>query len=280
MNNYKDSEKYKKNNGIVPNEHTGISTGFAKLDEITNGLQGSNFIAILSRPEMGKTSLALSIAKNVAVEGKVPITYFSLEMDKKFLTNRLVSNMCQIDGKKIAKDDLDASEKRRIESTLSDLKNIPFYIDDTAGLSVSAFCSKTRQFVKEKEVKFVVVDYLQLMTVDGRKFSKREEEITYISRSLKELANELSITILGLLQLHPSDHGIYKYIIQQSDCFQFLRAIYPYSDIELFLESSRFREDTERNAYLWVPKHNCPSRPNGPISISLHFNPKCSCFQD
>lgn len=181
---------------------TGIPSGFTKLDEVTSGWQSSDLVIIAGRPAMGKTSFALSIAKNIAVDYSEPIAFFSLEMNNVQLVNRLISNTCEIAGNKILNGQLTPEEWERLDSNLRKLTGAPLYIDDTPGLSVFELRTKARRLVREKGVKIIMIDYLQLMNANGMKFGSRQEEVSTISRSLKGLAKELNIPILALSQLN------------------------------------------------------------------------------
>ena len=150
---------------------------------------------------MGKTSFALSIAKNVAVDYDVPIGFFSLEMNNVQLVNRHISNVCEISGKKILNGQLEQPEWERLDKKLRKLTGAPIYIDDTPGLSVFELRTKARRLVREKGVKLLMIDYLQLMNANGMKFGSRQEEVSTISRSLKGIAKELNIPVLALSQL-------------------------------------------------------------------------------
>ncbi|KGI59659.1 MULTISPECIES: replicative DNA helicase [unclassified Prevotella] len=181
---------------------TGISTGYTKLDEMTSGWQKSDLVIIAGRPAMGKTSFALSVAKNIAVDSRVPIAFFSLEMNNVQLVNRLISNTCEIGGNKILNGQLSPDEWSRLDKNVRKLTGSPIYIDDTPGLSVFELRTKARRLVREKGVKIIMIDYLQLMNANGMKFGSRQEEVSTISRSLKGLAKELDIPILALSQLN------------------------------------------------------------------------------
>lgn len=181
---------------------TGIPSGFTKLDEITAGWQKSDLVIIAGRPAMGKTSFALSIAKNIAVDYNTPIAFFSLEMNNVQLGNRLISNACEITGNKILNGQLSPDEWERLDKNVRKLTNAPIYIDDTPGLSVFELRTKARRLVREKGVKIIMIDYLQLMNAAGMRFNSRQEEVSTISRSLKGLAKELDIPILALSQLN------------------------------------------------------------------------------
>ena len=181
---------------------TGVPTGYTKLDQITSGLQKSDLVIIAGRPAMGKTSFALSMAKNIAVDYRRPVAFFSLEMNNLQLVNRILSNVCEVPGSKIMNGQLDDAEWKRFDKNLRKLENVPLYIDDTAGLSIFELRTKARRLVREKKVEVIMIDYLQLMNANGAKFGNRQEEVSTISRSLKQLAKELDIPILALSQLN------------------------------------------------------------------------------
>lgn len=151
---------------------------------------------------MGKTSFALSMAKNIAADYKVPMAFFSLEMSNVQLVNRLISNCCEIQGSKILNGQLQPDEWDRLDKRMNNLIGAPLYVDDTPGLSVFELRTKARRLVREHGVKLIMIDYLQLMNANGMRFSSRQEEVSTISRSLKGLAKELDIPILALSQLN------------------------------------------------------------------------------
>ena len=181
---------------------TGVPTGYNKFDDITSGLQASDLVIIAGRPAMGKTSFALSMAKNIAADYQVPMAFFSLEMSNVQLVNRLISNCCEIPGSKILNGQLQPDEWERLDKRMNSLIGAPLYVDDTPGLSVFELRTKARRLVREHGVKVIMIDYLQLMNANGMRFSSRQEEVSVISRSLKGLAKELDIPILALSQLN------------------------------------------------------------------------------
>ena len=183
---------------------TGIPSGLDDLDAVTSGWQRSDLVIIAGRPAMGKTSYALSVAKNIAVDYRIPIAFFSLEMSNVQLVNRLISNVCEIPGNKILNGQLTDEEWARLDNNIRKMDGAPLYIDDTPGLSVFELRTKARRLVKEKGVKIIMIDYLQLMNANGMRFNSRQEEVSTISRSLKGLAKELDIPILALSQLNRS----------------------------------------------------------------------------
>ena len=186
---------------------TGIPTGYAKLDDYTSGWQRSDLVIIAGRPAMGKTSFALSLAKNIAVDYDTPIAFFSLEMNNVQLVNRLISNVCEIEGKKILNGHLDDEEWKRLDKNVRKLQAAPIYIDDTPGMSIFELRTKARRLVREKGVQVIMIDYLQLMNANGARFGSRQEEVSTISRSLKGLAKELDIPVLALSQLNRTVEG-------------------------------------------------------------------------
>ena len=181
---------------------TGVSTGYYKLDDITSGWQASDLVIIAGRPAMGKTSFALSMAKNIAADLRQPMAFFSLEMSNVQLVNRLISNACEIQGSKILNGQLQRDEWERLDKNINQLLGAPLYVDDTPGLSVFELRTKARRLVREHGIKLIMIDYLQLMNANGMRFSSRQEEVSTISRSLKVLAKELNIPILALSQLN------------------------------------------------------------------------------
>lgn len=186
----------KRENGL-----SGLATGFHKLDKLTSGWQNSDLIIIAARPAMGKTAFVLSMAKNMAVDYNTPVALFSLEMSNLQLVNRLISNVCEIEGEKIKSGRLTQFEWDQLNSRVRKLYSTPLYVDDTPSLSVFELRTKARRLVREHGVKIIIIDYLQLMNASGMKFGSREQEVSTISRNLKQLAKELNIPIIALSQL-------------------------------------------------------------------------------
>ena len=189
--------KAAKNDGNI----SGIPSGFTALDKITSGWQKSDLVIIAARPAMGKTAFVLSMAKNIAVDFNIPVAIFSLEMSNVQLVNRLIMNVCEIEGSKIRNGRLTPAEWDRLENQINVLQNAPIFVDDTPGLSVFELQSKARKLVKDKKIQIIIIDYLQLMNANGSSFGSREQEVSIISRSLKGLAKELDIPIIALSQL-------------------------------------------------------------------------------
>ena len=183
---------------------SGLQTGYHDLDKITSGWQNSDLIIIAARPAMGKTALVLSMAKNMAVDFNTPIAIFSLEMSNLQLVNRLISNVCELESEKIKSGQLSQPEWSNLMTRVKNLYTAPLYVDDTPSLSVFELNTKARRLVSEHGVQMIIIDYLQLMNATGMKFGSREQEVSTISRSLKQLAKELNIPIIALSQLNRS----------------------------------------------------------------------------
>jgi replicative DNA helicase len=178
---------------------TGVTTGFPELDALTGGLQKSDLIIIAGRPSMGKTAFALTIARNAAVEGKVPVAIFSLEMSIEQITLRLLCAEANVDMHALRTGKLSADDWQRVSALVGRISDAPIYIDDTPALSVLELRAKARRLKAERDIGLIIIDYLQLM--QGMKAETREREISMISRSLKSLAKELDVPVIALSQL-------------------------------------------------------------------------------
>lgn len=181
---------------------SGIPSGFSAIDKETGGWQNSDLIIIAARPAMGKTAFILSMARNIAVQYKIPMALFSLEMASVQLITRMIASETGISSEKLRKGTLSDEEWEKLFNNLSELENAPLYIDETPSLSIFDFRAKARRLVMQHDVKIIMVDYLQLMTANqGKIGGNREQEIATISRSLKAIAKELNIPIIALSQL-------------------------------------------------------------------------------
>ena len=182
--------------------YSGVCTGFTDLDNITLGWQPSDLIIIAARPAMGKTAFTLTMARNMAVDYDAPVAFFSLEMSSVQLMTRLVCAETGISGQTIRSGKLTPSEWKTLETNTKALGMAPLYIDDTPALSIFEFRSKVRRLKANNGIKIIMVDYLQLMTAAGHgDKGNREQEVAFISRSLKGIAKELNVPIIALSQL-------------------------------------------------------------------------------
>ena len=183
-----------------PGAISGTTTGYTELDEITAGLQPSDMIVLAARPSMGKTALALCVARNAAVKGGVPVLFFSLEMAVQQLSQRLLCAEARVSSHRLRTGRLSEEEWQRLSAWTEKLVDAPIYIDDTAGISILEMRAKSRRAKSEHQIGLVIIDYLQLMTTTERA-DNREQEIARVSRSLKALAKELEIPVLACAQL-------------------------------------------------------------------------------
>lgn len=178
----------------------GVPTGFSELDNKLAGMQDSNLLILAARPGTGKTAMVLNIAQYVAVKEKIPVGIFSLEMSKEELVDRLLVSQADIDAWKLKTGRLTDDDFTKLSEAMGELAEAPIYIDDTPGLNILEMRTKARRIQIEHGVKFLIVDYLQLVD-SGRRFDNRVQEVSVISQSLKNLARELRLPVLACSQL-------------------------------------------------------------------------------
>jgi replicative DNA helicase len=181
---------------------TGVPSGFSELDQLLGGFQRSDLIIIAARPSMGKTALALSIIRNIALFQNLPVAFFSIEMSGVQIVIRLISADSRLDQQKIRTGKINHDENEQIVKSLNRLSNSQIFIDDSPMLSIMELRAKCRRLKAEHKIEIVLVDYLQLITAP--KSESREREISFISASLKQIAKELNIPVVALAQLNRS----------------------------------------------------------------------------
>jgi replicative DNA helicase len=245
----------------------GLSTGFAKFDEMTGGLNGGELIILAARPSMGKTALALNIAQHVATHPRMrkPVAVFSLEMSSSSLLTRLVCAAARVDQHKFRAGFLNQEEREKLQHALFEITQSPLFLDDTAGVNLMDVHSKLRRLKNEHGLALVVIDYLQLMSSRGR-VENRNQEVSAISRGLKLMAKELNVPFLVLSQLsrasetRPGDHKPQLSDLRDSG------SIEQDADLVAFIYREevykRDREDLKGLADLIVAKQR-----NGPIGV-------------
>ena len=247
---------------------SGISTGFEKLDRLTSGWQPSDLIIVAARPGMGKTALALSMARNISVQKKIPVAFFSLEMSSVQLITRLISAETGLSSDKLRTGKLADHEWQQLNVKVSDLESAPLYIDDSAALTIFELRAKARRLASAHDIKLIVIDYLQLMNLgSSNKAGNREQEISTISRNLKALAKELNIPVIALSQLSRAVEtrgGTKRPIL--SDLRE-SGAIEQDADIVSFLYRPEYYGITE-----WDDDMKTPSEGQGEFIVAKHRN--------
>ena len=180
---------------------TGVASGFTKLDELTAGFQKSDLVILAGRPGMGKTALALNIAKNAAVDSNIPVAIFSLEMSKEQLSLRMLSSEARIDSSRLRRGFISQDDWIKITDSAGVLSQAPIFIDDSPNITALEIRAKSRRLKMEKDIGLIIIDYLQLMK-SRASAERRDLEISEISRSLKALAKELDLPVVALSQLN------------------------------------------------------------------------------
>lgn len=263
-------------------EVVGVPTGYQDLDEITGGLQPSDLVILAARPSVGKTSLALSIAYNVAFHAYNSgssgnaIGVFSLEMSREQLAQRLLAMHTGIDTQRLRTGNLREQDLQNVMEAMGVLSELPIYIEDTPGQSIAEVRSKARRLQAEVGIYLVVIDYLQLM--QGRRSDNRVQEVSEISRGLKALARELNVPVLALSQLSRAVEGRTNHVPMLSDLRE-SGSIEQDADIVMFIyREDLYDKETDKKgiAEIHIAKHR-----NGPIGvIPLRFDANTTRFQN
>ena len=253
---------------------SGVPTGFRDLDEITSGLQPSDMIILAARPAMGKTSFALTLARNSAVEFGHGVAVFSLEMSSVQLVTRLISSETQLPADKLRKGNLTDYEWEQLTSKIDSLSKAPIFIDDTPAISVFELRAKCRRLKSQHDIQLIVIDYLQLMTAGGHG-GNREQEISTISRSLKSIAKELNVPVMALSQLSRAVETRTGHKRPMLSDLRESGAIEQDADIVMFLYRPSyygFTEDEEGNSVEGVTELIIAKHRNGKIdTVKLKF---------
>lgn len=251
----------------------GIRTGYRDLDNMTAGLQRSDLIILAARPAMGKTTLVTNLAYNVATIAKQPVLFFSLEMSKEQLVDRMLSDASGVDSWNIRTGNLSDDDFSKLSEAMGEMAEAPIYIDDTPGLSVLEMRTKARRKNHEQPLGLIIIDYLQLVQANGNHNGNRVQEVSEISRGLKLLARELNVPVIALSQLSRSVESRTPPIPQLSD----LR------------ESGSIEQDADIVSFIYRPGYYEPDNPevknitdliiakhrNGPVGkVQLYFHPE------
>lgn len=236
----------------------GIETGFIDLDNLLSGLQASNLIILAARPGQGKTAFTINIAQHVSIANKIPVGIFSLEMSKEELVDRLLVSQSDIDAWKLKTGRLAEDDFDKLSVAMGQLAEAPIFIDDTPGLSIPEMRTKARRLQSEHNLKLLIVDYLQLAN-PGKKFENRVNEVSYISQSLKNMARELKIPVIGVSQLSRAVEQRGGGKPQLADLRE-SGAIEQDADVVMFLYSADEEFTSQRIVNVLIAKHR-----NGPV---------------
>lgn len=256
---------------------TGIPTGFTDFDALTSGLQPSDLIIIAGRPSMGKSALAINMALHAAIEKKIPVALFSIEMSKEQLVQRMLCSEARVDAHKLRTGFLESAAFTHLTNAAGRLAESPIFIDDSPGMSSLEVRAKSRRLKSREDIGLIIIDYLQLMQ-GGLRIENRQQEISEISRSLKSLARELSIPVIALSQLSRAvesreDHRPRLADLRESG------AIEQDADLVALLLREEYYKETEDNrgmAELIIAKQR-----NGPVgSVKLTFVKECTRFEN
>ena len=247
---------------------TGVPSGFYDLDNLLSGFQNSDFIVLAGRPSMGKTALALNFARNCSVENNYKVGFFSLEMSSQQLVERLITSESKIDSHLVRTGKLPKHEWKKLSESANVLSDSSIFIDDSADLNIMELRAKARQLKAEKDIDIIIIDYIQLLHAPNMSES-RQQEISYISRSLKALAKELNIPVVALSQLSRAvesrtDHRPIMSDLRESG------AIEQDADIVLFVYRKFVyskNEEDEGLGEIIVSKHR--NGPTGLVKVSF-----------
>ncbi len=179
----------------------GVRSGFADLDKMLSGMQASNLLILAARPGQGKTAMAMNLTQFIAVNEKVPIGIFSLEMSQEELVDRLLVAQADVDAWRLKTGRLSEDDFTKLSEAMGQLADAPIFIDDTPGITISEMRTKARRLQLEHQIGMLIVDYLQLVNPGDRRYDSRTQEVSVVSQSLKNLARELKIPVLALSQL-------------------------------------------------------------------------------
>lgn len=250
----------------------GVKTGYRDLDNMTAGLQKSDLIVLAARPAMGKTTLVTNLAYNVATLAKQPVLFFSLEMSKEQLVDRMLADASGVDAWNIRTGNLSDDDFAKLSEAMGEMAEAPIYIDDTPGVTVLEMRTKARRAAHEQPLGLIIVDYLQLMQSSGRSDGNRVQEVSEISRGLKLIARELNVPVIALSQLSRTVESRSPQIPQLADLRE-SGSIEQDADIVMFIyREAYYNPETERENItdLIISKHR-----NGPTGkVELYFHPE------
>ena len=254
---------------------TGMATGFLEMDDMTSGLQANELIIVAARPSMGKTAFGLNLAEYMAVNENQPVVFFSMEMSRQQVAQRILCSRGKVDSHRLRRGMLNEHEIRQLQMICDELRDAPLFIDDTPGMTVLELRAKARRLWLQHKIKAVFIDYLQLMHTPGAE--SRQQEIAIISRGLKALGRELNIPIISLAQLNRGTEGRDGHRPRMSDLRE-SGAIEQDADVVMLLHRPSYYDPNEEPniAEVIIAKQR-----NGPTgTVKLHFDSRSTRFDN
>ncbi len=260
---------------------TGLATGFTELDDLTSGLQNGEFIVIAARPSMGKTALGVNIAEHITVEEQKPVAFFSLEMSKQQIVQRLLCSRARVDSHRFRRNMLTDEDIAKLHRACDELQDAPLYIDNTPSMTILELRAKSRLMKMRENISAVFVDYLQLLS--SPKAESRQQEISAISQGLKALARELNIPVVALAQLNRSVEGRESKRPRMSDLRE-SGSIEQEADLIMLIHRDDYYRDTGdqmNNDSFGKAEIIIAKQRNGPIgTIEVQFDRKHTRFNN
>jgi replicative DNA helicase len=260
---------------------TGLATGYTELDDMMSGLQNGELIIIAARPSMGKTAFGLNIAENVVTQLQKPVAFFSCEMSKQQIAQRLLCSRAKVDSHRMRRGLLYDEEKSKLLMACDVLDNTKLYIDDTAGMSILELRAKSRLLMVREKISAVFVDYLQLLSSPGAE--SRQQEVSQISRGLKALARELNVPVVALAQLNRGVEGREMHKPRMSDLRE-SGSIEQEADVILLLHREDYYRETGNETSdesQGIAEVIIAKQRNGPVgTVQLAFLKKYTRFEN
>ncbi|MFM7021916.1 MAG: replicative DNA helicase [Flavobacteriales bacterium] len=263
---------------------SGVPSGFTELDQLTSGWQPGDLLILAARPGMGKTAFVLSVARNTSVRFGIPTAIFSLEMTALQMVTRLMVTETQLSAEKLKKGNLQSHEWEQLHSKVAKIAEAPLFIDDTPALSIFELRAKARRLKQQHNLGIIIIDYLQLMTAGGEGNGNREQEISFISRSLKSIGKELGVPVIALSQLSRAVETRGGDKRPQLSDLRESGAIEQDADMVMFLyrpEYYKINEDENGNSLLGIGEVIVAKHRNGALkNIPLRFIDSLAKFED
>jgi replicative DNA helicase len=259
-------------------EMAGLPTHFIDFDRLTGGLHKSDLLILAARPGVGKSSLAMTMAYNIAMQNRSAVGIFSLEMGRDQLLQRLLATYTGIDSQRLRTGRVSTQELQTVMDAMGQLSAAPIFIDDSPGITINEVRSKARRLQAEHGLDLLIIDYLQLMSSGSKRNDNRVQEVSEISRSLKGLARELNIPVIALSQLSRAVEGRNSHVPMLSDLRE-SGSIEQDADMVMFIyREEMYDKDTDKKgiAEIHIAKHR-----NGPLGVvSLFFDHRTTRFRD